>query len=128
MTAIGAAGLQAQAMMLEATREHMTRAAIESAATAPAARVNVVAPGWTVSPMTADSLDDASVARATATMALRKVATAEDVAHAIAFLLSPVAAGHVTGQVVTVAGGMEGRLLHPVAALTAPVSGPPSAA
>ena len=36
MTAIGSVGLQVQAMMLEATREHMTRAAIEQAATAPA--------------------------------------------------------------------------------------------
>ena len=49
----------------------------------------------------------------TATMALRKVATAEDVARAIVFLCSPHAAGHVTGQVITVAGGMEGRLLRP---------------
>ena len=46
-------------------------------------------------------------------MPLRKVATAEDVAAAIAFLCSPAASGHVTGQVITVAGGMEGRLLHP---------------
>ena len=37
----------------------------------------------------------------------------DDIARAIAFLCSPLAAGHVTGQVVTVAGGMEGRLLHP---------------
>jgi 3-oxoacyl-[acyl-carrier protein] reductase len=80
---------------------------------APLARVNLVAPGWTVSPMTAKELTEETVARVTATMALRKVATAEDVARAIAFLCSPLAAGHVTGQVITVAGGMEGRLLHP---------------
>jgi 3-oxoacyl-[acyl-carrier protein] reductase len=79
---------------------------------APRARVNVVAPGWTVSPMTAADLDAETVARVTATMALRKVATVEDVARAIVLLASPAAAGHVTGQVVTVAGGMEGRLLH----------------
>jgi 3-oxoacyl-[acyl-carrier protein] reductase len=45
-------------------------------------------------------------------MALRKVGQPEDVAAAIAWLLSERAAGHVTGQVITVAGGMEGRLLH----------------
>jgi 3-oxoacyl-[acyl-carrier protein] reductase len=79
---------------------------------APLARVNLVAPGWTVSPMTESELTDETVARVTATMPLRKVATVEDVARAIAFLCSPTAAGHVTGQIITVAGGMEGRLLH----------------
>jgi 3-oxoacyl-[acyl-carrier protein] reductase len=79
---------------------------------APLARVNVVAPGWTVSPMTARDLDEATVARVTATMALAKVAQADDIARAIAWLCSPRAAGHVTGQVITVAGGMEGRLLR----------------
>ncbi len=79
---------------------------------APRARVNVVAPGWTATPMTEGSLDDELVARVTRTMALTKVATAEDVARAIVLLASPVASGHVTGQVVTVAGGMEGRVLR----------------
>jgi 3-oxoacyl-[acyl-carrier protein] reductase len=79
---------------------------------APRARVNVVAPGWTVSPMTAADLGQETVDRVTATMALRKVADAEDVARAVAWLCSARAAGHVTGQVVTVAGGMEGRLVH----------------
>jgi 3-oxoacyl-[acyl-carrier protein] reductase len=80
---------------------------------APLARVNVVAPGWTVSPMTARDLTEDTIAAVTSTMALRKVAEPEDIARVIAFLCSPHAAGHVTGQLVTVAGGMEGRLLHP---------------
>jgi 3-oxoacyl-[acyl-carrier protein] reductase len=80
---------------------------------APEGRVNLVAPGWTVTPMTEKELTQETVDRVTATMALRKVATAEDIARAIVFLCSPVAAGHVSGQVITVAGGMEGRLLHP---------------
>jgi len=75
-------------------------------------RVNAVAPGWTVSPMTADSLDEESVRRITRTMALRRVAAAEDVAAQVVALASPVVSAHVTGQVVTVAGGMEGRILH----------------
>jgi 3-oxoacyl-[acyl-carrier protein] reductase len=80
--------------------------------TAPRARVNVVAPGWTVSPMTASELTPELVGRVTATMALRKVAEADDVANAVAWLCSGRAASHITGQVITVAGGMEGRLLH----------------
>jgi 3-oxoacyl-[acyl-carrier protein] reductase len=80
---------------------------------APGARVNCVAPGWTVSPMTADRLQPEVVDRVTATMPLRKVATTDDIAAAIVFLASPVAAGHISGQVITVAGGMEGRLLWP---------------
>jgi 3-oxoacyl-[acyl-carrier protein] reductase len=74
-------------------------------------RVNAVAPGWTVSPMTARVLGDEEVSRITRTMALRKVATPEDVAAQIVALASPLVSGHVTGQVVTVAGGMEGRVL-----------------
>jgi 3-oxoacyl-[acyl-carrier protein] reductase len=76
------------------------------------ARVNAVAPGWTYSPMTRGSLDPAVVERVTRTMALRKVATADDVARAVVVLASDELSGHVTGEVVTVAGGMEGRTLH----------------
>ena len=79
---------------------------------APLARVNAVAPGWTVSPMTRGHLDDAVVGRITRTMALRKVAEPEDVARQVVVLASDVLSGHVSGQVVTVAGGMEGRVVH----------------
>jgi NAD(P)-dependent dehydrogenase (short-subunit alcohol dehydrogenase family) len=43
---------------------------------------------------------------------LKKVATAEDVATQIAVLASPTLSGHVSGQVLMVEGGMEGRLLN----------------
>jgi 3-oxoacyl-[acyl-carrier protein] reductase len=80
---------------------------------APLARVNAVCPGWTTSPMTREELDDAAlVGEVTRTMALRKVATAEDVPRQVVVLASDELSGHVTGQVVLVAGGMEGRTLH----------------
>jgi 3-oxoacyl-[acyl-carrier protein] reductase len=79
---------------------------------APRGRVNAVAPGWTYSPMTRGELDEELVAGISRTMALRKVAVAEDIARAVVVLASDELSGHVTGELVTVAGGMEGRTLH----------------
>ena len=79
---------------------------------APRARVNTVCPGWTHSPMTRGALDEQLVDRVTRTMALRKVATPEDVARQVVALASDEISGHVSGQIVTVAGGMEGRTVH----------------
>jgi 3-oxoacyl-[acyl-carrier protein] reductase len=76
------------------------------------ARVNAVAPGWTESPMTRGSLTKETLDRVTRTMALKKVAQPEDVAAQVVVLASDVLSGHVTGQVVTVAGGMEGRVVE----------------
>jgi 3-oxoacyl-[acyl-carrier protein] reductase len=80
---------------------------------APAGRVNAVAPGWTYSPMTRGALDPELVARISRTMALRKVAAADEIARAVLVLASDELSGHITGEVVTVAGGMEGRTIHP---------------
>jgi len=79
---------------------------------APRARVNAVCPGWTYSPMTRGEVDDEVLDRVTATMPLRKIAQPDDVARQVVVLASDELSGHVTGQVVVVAGGMEGRLLH----------------
>ena len=79
---------------------------------APSGRVNAVAPGWTESPMTRGHVDPDAVRRVSRTMALRKVAQPEDVARQVVVLASDDLSGHVTGQVITVAGGMEGRVLH----------------
>jgi 3-oxoacyl-[acyl-carrier protein] reductase len=79
---------------------------------APRARVNAVCPGWTESPMTRKSLTPETLERVTRTMALRKVAHPEDVARQVVVLASDELSGHVTGQVVTIAGGMEGRVVH----------------
>jgi 3-oxoacyl-[acyl-carrier protein] reductase len=80
---------------------------------APRGRVNAVAPGWTYSPMTRGALDPALVEQISRTMALRKVASADDIARAVVVLASDELSGHITGELVTVAGGMEGRTLHP---------------
>ncbi len=78
----------------------------------PGARCNLVEPGWTRTEMARAALDDPrAVQQATSTMALQRVGEAEDVARAVLTLASPTLSRHVTGQVVTVAGGMEGRLL-----------------
>ncbi|MBS1195587.1 MAG: dependent epimerase/dehydratase family protein [Actinobacteria bacterium] len=75
-------------------------------------RVNAVAPGWTRTPMIGrEGLDPEQVARITATMALKKIARPEDIAPQVVALASDSLSGHVTGQVVLVAGGMEGRIV-----------------
>jgi 3-oxoacyl-[acyl-carrier protein] reductase len=76
-------------------------------------RVNAVAPGWTLTPKKVEQgIDDNTVNLATATMALKKLATPEDVAKVCVSLSSDVISGHVTGQIIEVAGGMEGRLIY----------------
>ena len=79
---------------------------------APRGRVNAVAPGWTESPMTRGLVDDGQVRAVSRTMALRKVAQPEDVAAQVVVLASDALSGHITGQLVVVAGGMEGRTVH----------------
>lgn len=75
-------------------------------------RVNCVCPGWTVVPRNAAKLGDAAVVRkVTATMALPKIGRPADIANAIVYLASDRLAGHVSGQTMVVAGGMEGRWL-----------------
>ena len=80
---------------------------------APGGRVNAVCPGWTETEMAAPALSEPGrLERITQTMPLRKVAQPDDVAWQIVVLASDRLSGHVSGQVVVVAGGMEGRLLH----------------
>ena len=44
-------------------------------------------------------------------MALKKIARPDDIAPHVVALASDRISGHVTGQVVVVAGGMEGRIV-----------------
>lgn len=81
---------------------------------APLGRVNSVCPGWVSTPAAMSSLpDQKTMDVVTATIPLRKIATAEDCAHAIVFLTSDRLAGHISGAILPVSGGMEGRVLHP---------------
>lgn len=78
----------------------------------PYARVNLIEPGWTVTHMARPALEQPGViSKVVRTMPMRQLGRAVDVARAALFLASPAASRHVSGEIVTVAGGMEGRSL-----------------
>jgi len=80
---------------------------------APKGRVNVIGPGWVHTPRVEGALKDPDVLyRAFATMPLKKVAEPYDIATHILILSSNKVSGHVSGQVLMIEGGMEGRLLN----------------
>jgi len=78
----------------------------------PRARVNVVAPGWVRTPLAEESLKRGEHHKALQTMPLLKIATPEDVANGVMFLSSSKSAGHTSGNILEVDGGMEGRVLN----------------
>ena len=79
----------------------------------PRGRVNVICPGWTLTPRVANvTQDQARMRRVLQTIPLRKIARPKDVAMAAVFLASDRLSGHLTGQVIPVSGGMEGRVLY----------------
>jgi pteridine reductase len=71
---------------------------------APLVRVNGVAPGANVWPESAQHFSDAERARIEASIPLGRTGTPQDLARAVAFLLSSDAA-YITGQVLAVDGG-----------------------
>ncbi|KAF4611784.1 hypothetical protein D9613_004000 [Agrocybe pediades] len=80
---------------------------------APKGRVNCIGPGWVRTAMATDSLKNPRVKySALATTPLKKIAEPSDIANQIVLLSSNKISGHVTGQVLMIEGGMEGRLLN----------------
>lgn len=77
------------------------------------ARINAVAPGWVDTELIGDRLDDPRELyfESQGTVALRKIAQPREVAKVVAFLASHHAAGHMSGQCLSVDGGMEGRIV-----------------
>ncbi len=79
---------------------------------APQGRVNAIAPGFIVSPMIRNKLQETETMRKVLqTASLRKFGLPEDVAAMATFLASNRLSGHITGEVVRMAGGKEGRVL-----------------
>ena len=79
----------------------------------PRGRINVICPGWTLTPRVATvTKDHARMRRVLQTIPLRKIARPRDVAMAAVFLASDRLSGHMTGQILPVSGGMEGRVLY----------------
>ena len=73
---------------------------------APRIRVNLVSPGWVRTPMTDEALAAGGrEARITAAVPLGRIAEAEDVAAAVAFLADDDQARHLTGVDLPVSGG-----------------------
>jgi 3-oxoacyl-[acyl-carrier protein] reductase len=86
----------------------------------PAGRVNLIEPGWTATHVDRPALRDLElVGKVVQTIPLKRIARAEDIARAAVWLSSPVAARHVTGLTLPVAGGMEGRVLWEPGAIDA---------
>jgi 3-oxoacyl-[acyl-carrier protein] reductase len=80
---------------------------------APRGRINVVCPGWTLtSQIQRVAQDPALLQRVAQTIPLRKIGRPHDVAMAVVYLASSHLSGHVSGQILTVSGGMEGRVLY----------------
>lgn len=71
---------------------------------APDITVNAVAPGWVDTEMSAAAFSNGGAARIAATIPLKRIASADDIAGPVVFLCSDLAR-HVTGEILNVNGG-----------------------
>lgn len=104
VTARGAAPGMAAYGGTKAALEQITRALAVELGPA-GVRVNVVAPGLTITDMAREFLDEAAIEQTAQRTPLRRAGTPEDVAEAVLFLASDNAAW-ITGQVVQSSGGL----------------------
>jgi ketoreductase RED2 len=102
LASVRASGSSIPYAVSKAAINHMTR--LLAAVVGPEVRVNAVAPGLIDTPWTADFADLRE--RIPASAPLRRIGTADDVAHAV---LALVEAEYTTGEVVLVDGGMHLR-------------------
>lgn len=76
-------------------------------------RVNAVCPGWTKTRMSESGLADREkVTKVLQTRSIKRVGRPSEIADTVAFLASDKLASHISGETLTVSGGMEGRILH----------------
>lgn len=68
--------------------------------------VNAIAPAYVLSPMILEQLSDEDRARQLAAIPVGRFCAPEEVAHAVAFLASPLA-GFITGEIVDMNGGLQ---------------------
>jgi 3-oxoacyl-[acyl-carrier protein] reductase len=74
--------------------------------------VNAIAPGFVLTDMAAAGRTEADFAAIAARTMVRRIGRPEDIAHAVAFLVSPES-GFLTAQVLTVDGGRMDYIGHP---------------
>lgn len=67
---------------------------------------NALAPAYVMSPMVSEQLTDAQRADLLSAIPVGRFCTPEEVAHAVAFLASPLA-GFITGEVIDINGGLQ---------------------
>jgi len=73
-------------------------------------RVNLVEPGWTATEMAEETLaQPGAIESSLQSVPIRQLARPADIASVVLSLSSPHLSRHVSGQTITVAGGMEGR-------------------